>query len=745
MSDKAENRPIATVAVERTFFNLDSDYDYAVPPTLADRVRPGVAVEVPFGSGNRLRRGIVLQVFVGINPALKDIARVCDYGTELDESQIRLARWMKTRYFCTTYECLLQMLPRGFGKIGVAGVRMAELTVSRGEELPRLTPKQQSVADLLLDIGSATVEEIKTLCGVGDGVLKNMEKCGVLRFFKKEKYRNPYADLPAAPKAAEIELSAEQTKAYNTLSAMLDGDGGSALLYGVTGSGKTQVYMRLIDRALQQGKDTIVLVPEIGLTPQVLGLFHQRYGRQVAVLHSGLSVGERNDEYRRADRGEAKIVLGTRSAVFAPLHTLGLIIMDEEQELTYKSERTPRYHARDIARYRAGESGALFVMASATPSIESYAAAKAGKYTLCSLEHRFGNAALPQVCTVDMKGELHAGHRSPLSRTLQKQIQSNLDAGKQTILLMNRRGYNTFIACNDCGHVITCPNCSISLTYHSYSNRLMCHYCGYSKPLDNTCPECGSHAVRYSGFGTQRIEDELQAMFPAARILRMDADTTAGKFSHQKLFDAFAAHEYDILVGTQMVAKGLDFDDVTLVGVVNADNALYDENYLSHERAFDLITQVVGRSGRRDATGTAVIQTIDPCNPVIDLAARQDYPAFFETEYALRRILTYPPFCDIYGVFFVSEDENAAALAAKAFFDTLVLENKEQQQKLIVLGPSPARISKISNTYRYRLAIKCKNSKSVRNLLMQVLKATVKMKELRKVQISIDLNPIDLG
>ena len=745
MSDKAENRPIATVAVERTFFNLDSDYDYAVPPALADRVRPGVAVEVPFGSGNRLRRGIVLQVFVGINPALKDIARVCDYGTELDESQIRLARWMKTRYFCTTYECLLQMLPRGFGKIGVAGVRMAELTVSRGEELPRLTPKQQSVADLLLDIGSATVEEIKTLCGVGDGVLKNMEKCGVLRFFKKEKYRNPYADLPAAPKAAEIELSAEQTKAYHTLSAMLDGDGGSALLYGVTGSGKTQVYMRLIDRALQQGKDTIVLVPEIGLTPQVLGLFHQRYGRQVAVLHSGLSIGERNDEYRRADRGEAKIVLGTRSAVFAPLHALGLIIMDEEQELTYKSERTPRYHARDIARYRAGESGALFVMASATPSIESYAAAKAGKYTLCSLEHRFGNAALPQVCTVDMKGELHAGHRSPLSRTLQKQIQSNLDAGKQTILLMNRRGYNTFIACNDCGHVITCPNCSISLTYHSYSNRLMCHYCGYSKPLDNTCPECGSHAVRYSGFGTQRIEDELQALFPAARILRMDADTTAGKFSHQKLFDAFAAHEYDILVGTQMVAKGLDFDDVTLVGVVNADNALYDENYLSHERAFDLITQVVGRSGRRDATGMAVIQTIDPCNPVIDLAARQDYPAFFETEYALRRILTYPPFCDIYGVFFVSEDENAAALAAKAFFDTLVLENKEQQQKLIVLGPSPARISKISNTYRYRLAIKCKNSKSVRNLLMQVLKATVKMKELRKVQISIDLNPIDLG
>ena len=746
------------VAVSNATFHFDKLYTYAVLPEHQNAVRLGSMVLVPFGKGSRARMGVVLACDAEPEHSkLKYLFDVAPASACLTPELLRLVHFLKERTFCTYYEAVKAVIPYGaqykpaVAADGVTPVLQKQLTrhtenayklVGTLPQKPKPTAKQLA-AVALLSGGPRTLNELEDK-GISRAVLDNLCTKGVLECSKVNKSIDLYASIPL--RNDPITLTEQQQAAYDTLLPKLeDAAPHSALLYGVTGSGKTQVYMRLIDRALQQGKDTIVLVPEIGLTPQVLGLFHQRYGRQVAVLHSGLSIGERNDEYRRADRGEAKIVLGTRSAVFAPLHALGLIIMDEEQELTYKSERTPRYHARDIARYRAGESGALFVMASATPSIESYAAAKAGKYTLCSLEHRFGNAALPQVCTVDMKGELHAGHRSPLSRTLQKQIQSNLDAGKQTILLMNRRGYNTFIACNDCGHVITCPNCSISLTYHSYSNRLMCHYCGYSKPLDNTCPECGSHAVRYSGFGTQRIEDELQALFPAARILRMDADTTAGKFSHQKLFDAFAAHEYDILVGTQMVAKGLDFDDVTLVGVVNADNALYDENYLSHERAFDLITQVVGRSGRRDATGTAVIQTIDPCNPVIDLAARQDYPAFFETEYALRRILTYPPFCDIYGVFFVSEDENAAALAAKAFFDTLVLENKEQQQKLIVLGPSPARISKISNTYRYRLAIKCKNSKSVRNLLMQVLKATVKMKELRKVQISIDLNPIDLG
>ena len=738
------NRLIATVAVAKTFFSPNSDYDYLVPDELVNKAETGMAVEVPFGNGNKKRKGIIVRLFWAINPSLKEISALDKSGFKLSEDMVELALWLKERCFCSTYDCLQQMLPRGFGKIKTAGKRMAELTVESEEELPKLTPKQRLVTDLLLDIGTASIEEIIDFCGVGESVIKNLEKYGVLRIYTKEIYRNPYKEVKPVSERDKITLSAEQQNAYNVYSKMLEKDGGCGLLFGVTGSGKTSVYMKLIDRALELGKDIIVMVPEISLTPQALGLFHNRYGTQVAVFHSGLSMGERNDEYRRADRGEAKIVIGTRSAVFAPLHNIGLIIMDEEQETTYKSERTPRYHARDVAKFRARQNGALFLMTSATPSIESYSLAKQGKYVLCELTERYGDAKLPKVITVDMKEELRRKNRSPISECLRNLMIENFEKKKQTILLINRRGYNTFIACNDCGHVITCPNCSISLTYHSYNNTLMCHYCSYTKPLDNVCPSCGSHAVRYSGYGTQRIEDEIRFFLPTARILRMDADTTSGKFRHQQLFDAFKNHEYDVLVGTQMVAKGLDFDDVTLVGVVNADNTLYDENYLSSERSFDLITQVIGRSGRRDESGVAVIQTINPNNQTITYAAQQDYKGFFETEYQLRKILTYPPFCDIFSVSFVSENENHAALGAKAFFETLVECNNKAREKLIVLGPSPAKISKISNHYRYRLAIKCRNSKSVRKLLTDVLKITGKMKDIRDVSVSVDLNPCEL-
>lgn len=738
------NRLIAVVAVESTFFNLDGDYDYLVPARLKETLCVGMAVTVPFGSGNRLRNGIVLRLFYAVNPALKEISSADD-GFVLNADLVALALWLKERCFCTTYDCLRQMMPRGYGKISAAGERMAELLIQNETELPKLTAKQRMVAELLLDIGTASVDEIKTFCSVGDSVIKNLEKYGVLRLYKKEKYRNPYQNVPQVQCRKEICLSEQQNRAYQTYAAMMESDGGYGLLHGVTGSGKTQVYMKLIDKAIDAGKDVIVLVPEIGLTPQMLSLFHERYGRQVAVFHSGLSMGERNDEYRRAERGDAKIVIGTRSAVFAPLHHLGLIIMDEEQENTYKSERTPRYHARDVAKFRAKQHKALFLMTSATPSIESYSNALMGRYTLCVLNERYGRAKLPQVHIVDMKDELRQNNRSPISSYLKQKMEENLLNGKQTILLINRRGYNTFIACNDCGHVITCPNCSISLTYHSFNNCLMCHYCGYTKPLDHVCPQCGSHAVRYSGYGTQRIEDEIRSFLPKARILRMDADTTSAKFSHQMLFDAFKNHAYDILIGTQMVAKGLDFDNVTLVGVVNADNTLYDENYMSNERSFDLITQVIGRSGRRDDSGLAVIQTINPNNQTIEFAAKQDYKRFFDVEYELRRIMTYPPFCTIYGVSFVGADENKTALAAKAFFEQLVASNKQSAEKLIVLGPSPAKISKINNHYRYRLAIKCKNSKSVRKLLTDVLKITGKMKTMRDVSVTVDLNPCELS
>lgn len=738
------NRLIATVAVEKTFFNYDSDYDYYVPEELKGSVSIGTRVKVPFGKGNVLRYGIVVKLFEAINSDLKEISSVSSKTPVLSEEMVGLALWLKERCFCTTYECLKQMLPRGLDKVGDKSTRMVRLVIEEEDALPKLTPKQKTVVSLLFDVGTAAINEVCEFCSVGEAVVKNLVKYGVCEIYDKEVYRNPYNVYEESSKV-EISLSAQQKNAYDTYSQMLENGGGTGLLYGVTGSGKTQVYLKLIDKAISMGKDVIVMVPEIALTPQMLSIFHKRYGKAIAVFHSGLSLGERNDEYKRADRGEAHIVIGTRSAVFAPLHNLGLIIMDEEQEHTYKSERTPRYHAKQVANFRCKYNKALLLLTSATPSVESYTFALQGKYKLCELTERYGDAKLPQVITVDMKAEAK-DNKSPISNTLKDLIQQNLDHKKQTILLINRRGFNTFIACNSCGHVITCPNCSISLTYHSNNNRLMCHYCGYSKPLDNICPECGENSVRYSGYGTQRIEDTLKFLFPEARVLRMDADTTTGKFSHQKLFDAFSSGDYDILIGTQMVAKGLDFPNVTLVGVVNADNSLYDENYTAQEKSFDLITQVVGRSGRRDASGKAVIQTVNPLNQIIEYAGNQDYKSFYETEIALRRALAYPPFCDIYSAFFTGENENTVSLCAKAFFDTLVeLNNNDYKgEKLIVLGPSPAKISKISNNYRYRLAVKCKNSKTIRRMFNEILKRISKIKEYKDISVSLDLNPYDL-
>lgn len=738
------NNLIATVAVEKTFFSADSDFDYIIPVSLINNVKIGSMVKVPFGNGNKLRCAIVVNIYSGINSALKEIDSIIGDKPIVSEEFVALSLWLKERCFCTTYECLRLMLPRGFGKVGDASAKTATLLIENENDLPKLTPKQRSVVDLLFDVNTASVSEICELCSVGTSVLKNLEKYGVISIFDKEIYRNPYKNIEVKePK--KIELTFEQSKAYDTYSNMLLNTGGSGLLYGVTGSGKTQVYLKLIDKALENDRDVIVLVPEISLTPQVLSIFHARYGDKVAVFHSGLSLGERNDEYKRADRGEAKIVIGTRSAVFAPLHNLGLIIMDEEQENTYKSERTPKYNTKDVAHFRCKYNKALFLMTSATPSLETYSNALKGKYVLCELNERFGDAKLPHVITVDMKQEMKNGNKSPISSKLKELISETIDNGKQAILLINRRGYNTFIACNDCGHVITCPNCSISLTYHSTNNRLTCHYCGYTKSLDNVCPECHSENIRYSGYGTQKIEDELSYLFPNARILRMDADTTSAKFSHEKLFNAFANHEYDIMIGTQMVAKGLDFDNVTLVGVVNADNSLYDESYNSAERCFDLITQVVGRSGRRDGNGKAVIQTINPYNQTLEYAADQDYKSFYNNEIELRRLLIYPPYCDIISASFIGENENMVAMCAKKFFELLIEENENCKQKIIVLGPSAAKIAKLNNCYRYRLSVKCKNSKNIRNMFNVIQKNISKIKEYKDVSVSLDLNPYDLN
>ncbi len=739
------SKKIATVAVDNTFFSFDTDYSYLIPDNMLEKIELGCRVKVPFGKSNKQRDGIVVALSEASDiDNLKSIEKLGE--KILSNEMVMLALWLKERCFCTTFDCLKQMLPRRYGSIKSKSEKMVRLLIDDDDVLASVTKKQRIVCDLLLDVGCAGADEICEFCCVGKTVLNNLQKQGITEFYEHEVYRKPYKESDFQKVNNEIELSDQQNSAYQRFKKMLSNDGGTGLLYGITGSGKTQVYLKLIDDALKMNKDVIVMVPEIALTPQALNIFHSRYGDKIAVFHSGLSLGERNDEYKRADRGEAKIVIGTRSAVFAPLHNIGLIIMDEEQEHTYKSERTPRYHARDVSKFRAKYNKALFLMTSATPSIESYSYAKSGKYVLCEINERYGEAQLPEVVTVDMKNEMKYGNKSPISKHLAELIRNCIDSSQQAILLINRRGYNTFIACNECGHILTCPNCSISLTYHSYNNKLVCHYCGYSKHLDNRCPECNSESVRYSGYGTQRIEDELSNLFPDARILRMDADTTKAKFSHRRLLDSFANGEYDILIGTQMVAKGLDFDNVTLVGVVNADNSLYDESYYASERSFDLITQVVGRSGRRDNSGKAVIQTINPYNETIEFAANQDYKGFYNSEIQMRRLMVYPPYCDIYSIGFSGQNENSVALCAKQFFDFLVElnSNKYKDVKLVVLGPTQAKISKINNNYRYRIAIKCKNSLNIRNMITEILKRIAKIKKYKGVSITVDLNPYEI-
>lgn len=735
---------VAKVAVENTYFSRGEDFDYKIPQQLAETVLPGTAVFVPFGRNNQHRRGIVLSVSSGETEKLKPILALDVQTDRLSDEFLQLAAWLKDRCFTTTYTCLKLMLPKNAGKNGGATEKMARLTGIMPTK--KLTPKQEAVVTLLQNMGNVSCAEIKQFCSVGDSVLNTLEKYGVLELYLRERLRIPYSVQKEQAKA--ICLSKEQQTAFDRLRAAIDEPAfAQALLYGVTGSGKTQVYLKLIDHALEQGKDVIVMVPEIALTVQTISIFLKRYGDTVAVFHSGLSAGERYDAYKRAARGDVKIVVGTRSAVFAPLSNLGLVVIDEEQEDSYKSEMSPRYNAKDVARFRCAYHNALLLLASATPKIETYSAAVNGKYILCTLKERFGQAQLPQVVTVDMKEEFRARNFSPISSVLAERLRENFDAGNQAILLINRRGYNTFIACRDCGHVITCPNCSISLTYHSDTNSLHCHYCGYVRRLDNVCPQCGGNNVRYSGYGTQRIEDELHALLPQARILRMDADTTARKYAHDKLLNSFAKREYDILVGTQMVAKGLDFPSVKLVGVVNADNALYSESYNASEKSFDLITQVIGRSGRRDATGIAVIQTINPFNPTIECAAAQDYISFYETEVELRRLLIYPPFCDLLYILFTGDDELNIAQCAQFFFEDLVHENQlcDAEQKMIILGPAPAKIFKISNVYRYHLIIKCKNNKAIRGLIRNVMDKTAAQKQFKNVQITADFNPADMN
>lgn len=616
-------------------------------------------------------------------------------------------------------------------------VRLAE-----PEEMPKLTPKQKQVLEFVESSETASVKEICYACCVTAAVIKRLAEKGVLELYEQTVFRTEPTE-EAAESPSDIVFSPKQREVFDGLLELMNApEPKCALLRGITGSGKTSVFIRLIDEALRQGRSAMLLVPEIALTPQMVGQFRRLFGGEVAVLHSSLSLGERADEYRRVGTGRARIVIGTRSAVFAPVQNLGIIVIDEEGESTYKSENSPRYHAREAAKQRCFAHNAFLLLASATPSLESYYNAKIGRYSLFELDERYNDAVLPDVYMIDMRIEAQNGNHSAFSVPLIDELQTNLLRGEQSILLLNRRGYHTSVRCAVCGAAADCPNCAVPLTYHKANGSVICHYCGFTRPLDRSCPKCGSKFMMMRGTGTQRIEDELSEIFPRARILRMDADTTSTKNAFESKFGAFAAGEYDIIVGTQMIAKGLDFPNVTLVGVLKTDNSLYAGDYRASERTFSLVTQVVGRSGRGGRKGRALLQSFTPEHYVLNLAARQDYPAFYEEEIRLREAMLYPPFCDIVAVTFSALQELRCEAAAKRFVQILneQPEAKEKKLPLRLLGPVRCAAARINGRYRYRLIIKCRNSSTLRRLIENSLRAAGQDGAFANVGFFADMN-----
>ncbi len=615
----------------------------------------------------------------------------------------------------------------------------------------RLTLPSQMAALKRLSTGTLTERELlETVVGLTANQLSTLVANDILTLDRREVFRDPIAESPVTP--TKLTPNAEQAAALKTLTELIsDGKPHGALLYGVTGSGKTTVILGMIDELTERGRGVIVLLPEIALTPQMLGVFCSRYGERVAVMHSGLSAGERYDAYIRVRRGLADIVVGTRSAVFAPVKNLGMIVIDEEQEHTYKSDMTPKYHARDIARLRCAENSALMLLSSATPSVESFKKAKEGVYTLVRLTERYGTAKLPQVTIADMRLEAHGGNVSPLGEELSRALLETHAAGEQSILFLNRRGYNTFVSCVDCGQAVKCPSCSVAMTYHtkrgSYENgELVCHWCGRRMPLPHECPSCKSTHLSRCGFGTQRVEQELSTLMPDAKIMRMDADTTSQKLAYDRLISDFR-RDGDLLLGTQMVTKGHDFPRVTLVGVLLADMSLYLDDYRANERTFALLTQVIGRAGRADRAGRAVIQTNNPDNDIIRLACAQDYESFYEQEIVMRKLLTFPPFCDIVLLTVSHHDERELMIAVEQLGLMLkkCFEADFADVPQITFGPFEAPVYKVDDRYRMRYVIKCRLNKRSRELFAGVLRQFGQgFKSPKKPQLSIDLNPTNL-
>ena len=742
------------VAVSNATFHFDKLYTYAVMPDQQDTVRLGSMVLVPFGRGSRARMGVVLACDAEPESAkLKFLFDVAPASACLTPELLRLVHFLKERTFCTYYEAVKAVIPYGaqykptVAEDGVTPVLQKQLvrhTENAYKLVGTLPPKPRPTAKQLAAAGCSgpagrTLSALEEK-GISRAVLDNLCAKSVLECSKVNKSIDLYSSIPL--KNEPILLTEEQQAAYDALLPGLeDAAPHSALLYGVTGSGKTLVFLKLIEHCLQMGRRALVLVPEISLTPQMILRLKSQFGKRVAVQHSALNHTERLLQWQMIQDGGADIVVGTRSAIFSPLENIGLVIIDEEQEHTYRSESAPRYSAHEVARQRAAENGALLLLASATPSTESYYAAQHGRTQLVRLTKRYGGNPLPKVQIVDMRAELASGNPREISLAMEDAIRHNLEAGKQTILLLNRRGYQTVAQCEDCREVLKCQKCSVPMVYHKSAHKLLCHYCGSQlDPPPARCPACGGK-LQYRGFGTQKAEEELAKLFPETRILRMDQDTTAAKDAHEKLLAKFARHEYDIMVGTQMVAKGLDFEDVTLVGVLGIDSLLFAQGFRAYETVFSLVTQVVGRSGRAKDPGFAIIQTTDPDNPVLNLAAAQDYDAFFEQEIAYRKLGLYPPFCGLCVVGFAGPKESEVARASARFAALLGRQAAKQPDlPLRVLGPTPGSIEKINDSYRYKLTVKCRNDRRFRNLIRETLTLYEQEKLPGKATVVVDLH-----
>ncbi len=816
-----EQASVARVAVSAATYTIDKPYDYLIPEPLAECVKPGVRVTVPFGRGNRFSEGMVLAVTQDSKrEGLKVISGVLDNESVLDSGQIKLALWLRERYFCTLYEAVKTLLPAGLWyrvrelctlavdretaltagvneresrvlealsahggsaeletlrlacgetaaavvrelqrrgivtidaaatkKISDKQVKQVELAVTVEEAMATVEPKKRSapmryeVIKLLCTIGSALSSDICYFTGCTSQTLKSLEKSGLVTISQVEVLRVP---KPGPVDGTPIVLTEEQQAAYDAILTQADaGEASCTLLYGVTGSGKTAVYIRLLQEIVRRGKRGMILVPEIALTPQMMARFSAYFGDRVVMLHSGLRMSERYDQWKRVRRGEVDVVLGTRSAVFAPLNDLGMIILDEEHESSYRSENPPRYHARDVAKYLCSQQEAVLVLGSATPSVETTFQAQHGVYQKLILRSRFNRQPLPRVVIADMREEIRAGNPGMISAPLRQELETNLSRGEQSILFLNRRGNSRMLLCGECGEVPQCPRCSVPLTYHSANGRLMCHYCGHSERAEKFCPECGG-LMKQVGAGTQKVEEELAELFPSAGVLRMDADTVSG--NHEALLDRFERENIPILLGTQMVAKGLDFENVTLVGVLAADLSLYLDNYHASERTFSLLTQVVGRAGRGSREGRAVIQTFTPDHEVITSAAAQDYNSFYAAELRLRRARRYPPFADLFTLTVSGPEEGRVLRAAAQLREAMragLRYPTAANMGVEILGPAPAPVVKVNNRYRYRLFWVGRNDHATREMLGYYIRAFHQAKENRGMNLFVDCNMED--